>query len=142
MSVEENLRMVHEELVDLHQKQQDGIDLIYNKFNWILVSDVVLLAALYNSEYVYSIVLILITFSAVIAIFGFESRTFKVTERITDQLERIESSQSDFLKKLAAKKREAFNANNKQILELSLYRQYSGALLLAALALQAMFMIY
>lgn len=44
-----NLEIVYKESCEAARNQQSSIDLLYNKLNWVLVSDAVLLAAMFGS---------------------------------------------------------------------------------------------
>jgi hypothetical protein len=59
----QNLKIVYEEITELHRNQQSAADLSYNKLNWILVSDIVFLAALFADKRMNAIIIALICVS-------------------------------------------------------------------------------
>jgi hypothetical protein len=109
MNKEENLKIVYNEVLELNKYQQQGIDLMFNKLNWILVADSVILAAFYNLKEYNLVVVFLVSLSIVFSVVGFSPIRMKVTAKITSQLEKID--QDDFLEYLVAKKREAYIGN-------------------------------
>jgi hypothetical protein len=139
MTREEDLKIVYSDAVELHNQQQASLDLIYNKFNWILVSDVVLLGAMYSVHRLNILIVFVITLSAVLSLIGFESRKFKITEKISTQL--VRAGNTDFLEGLIEKKRLAFEANASQVTEITNLMKYSSRLLILALALQCLLLI-
>jgi hypothetical protein len=133
---EHNLNIVYEEITELHRIQQSGIDLVYNKFNWILVSDIVFLAALYNSHRPSVTVTILVSLSGILALLGIEPIKFKITAKVTDQLSSVEDE--NFLLDLIKTKKEALNKNQSRTVELNSVITYSKWLLIAAIVLQCL----
>lgn len=134
-----NLEIVLEETRELLRNQQDGIDLLYNKLNWILVSNIVLLATLFSFRGQNFIVVALLIVSIIIILTGFNPRTFKITAKISDQLKLHEDGR--FLKSLITKKKEAYLANNKRITMVHQILKRSSYCLIGALVVQFL-MIY
>lgn len=83
---EENLKIIYNEVVELHKYQQQGLDLMYNKLNWILVSDLVILALLYNSRRPSALVILLVSLSAVFALISFEPKNLNILQRYPNNL--------------------------------------------------------
>jgi hypothetical protein len=136
----ENLKILYNETVEIHKYQQQGIDLFYNKLNWILVSDVVFLAGLYGgSKHPNILVVLLISTSILFAFFGFSSRKFKYTAKISKQLNDIEKD--NYIKILIDKKRQAFEKNAQTIKEMKKDLIYSQWLFIAAILLQFVLLI-
>ena len=136
----ENLKIVYREVCDLDRHQQSSIDLLYNKLNWILVSDFVFLAAIYNTDYPNTLVTLLTTASAVVCLVGFQPKIFKGTVSITDQLDNIDKP--NFLKSLIESKRKAFSTNNEPAKKISKTMEWSRGLLIAAIILQVILMLH
>lgn len=131
---EKNFKIIYDELVELHKNQQEVIKLTSNKLNWILVSDVVLLAFIYSTNSPNIAVIILLSLSAILSLFGFSPRKFKITEKISDQINRVEDE--NFLEKLVNKKREAYNSNEGRERSMNETMFNSQILLIIALVLQ------
>jgi len=131
---EKNLKIVLEEVSDLLRNQQEGIDLLYNKLNWILVSNVVLLSALFASDCPNLVVGSFLVISIVITLVGFSPKTFKVTAKISDQLRLVD--EAGFLVSLINKKRQAFLSNNKKLKRVHLVLRYASGCLICAIVLQ------
>lgn len=130
----ENLKIIYNEVVELHKYQQQGLDLMYNKLNWILVSDVVFLAALYSGRQHSLVVMMFVSLSVILVLFGFSRKKFKFTAKISKQLSRADDT--SFLTSLIKKKREAFLANNNRVKNLELLLNISQWLLAGAILLQ------
>jgi hypothetical protein len=47
---QESLKLIYQELVDARKQQQLDFDMIYNKFNWVIVSDIVLFGVLFSND--------------------------------------------------------------------------------------------
>lgn len=131
---EENLKIIYEEISELHRFQQSGVDLLYNKLNWILVSDLVFIAAMISSKYGSTLAIFLASASAIVALVKFEPQVFKGTAKISDLVEIVEKE--DFLKILVKKKTEAYNANKGRITELNKFMFYTRVLLISAIVIQ------
>lgn len=131
---EENLKIVYQEINELQRQQQGSIDLLYNKLNWILVSDVVFLAALYSVRHPALLVVLLVSVSAILALIGFQPQTFHITAKISEQLDK--TGETDFMKLLLEKKRDMFNINIKKTKLMKNMLAWSRYLLIAALGLQ------
>ncbi|MHB1769502.1 MAG: hypothetical protein ACYCPH_00220 [Minisyncoccota bacterium] len=131
---DENLKIIYDEIVELHRYQQSGVDLLYNKLNWILVSDLVFLAAAYNLHWPNFLAQLLASASAVLVLLKFQPETFKSTAQISAQLDQVEHK--DFLESLIKKKKEALNANATRIDKLSGSMLWARILLIAAIAVQ------
>ncbi len=99
---EENLKIIYEEISELHRYQQSGVDLLYNKLNWILVSDLVFVAALMSSKESSTIAVLLASASAILVLIKFQPQVFKNTAQITSQLETVD--RPNFLESLIKKK--------------------------------------
>ncbi len=137
---EENLKTVYNEVNELHKHQQQGIDLMYNKLNWILVSDIVFLAGLYANHCPNVFVVILVSISAIVALLSFNTKKYKHTAKISSQLDGVENEH--FLESLIEKKREAFIANDSRNKELAELLQYSQWLLVGAIIAQFLTLIF
>ena len=88
---EKNLEIVLNELSDLLKNQQESIDLLYNKLNWMLVSSVVLLTGLFSSDYPNIFVVSLLVLSVYVALIGFIPKAFNITVKIEEQLKYVEN---------------------------------------------------
>ncbi len=133
------LKIVLKETTEAHQLQQSGIDLIFGKLNWILVANVVFLAALYNAENASSVVILLLTFSILFSLIGLDPQDFKTTAKLSDQLEvasNEENNEAGYLEALINKKIEAFNANQSRVDEIGTFLTFSKGLFILALAYQ------
>lgn len=137
---EENLKIVYNEIVELHRQHQSGIDLVYNKLNWILVSDLVFLASIYNMRCPSVSVAVLVSISVILSLVGFERREFRTTEKIMTQLERTDDD--NFLEVLIEKKRGAFNKNESQNKKISDLMHYASWFLIIAVVLQCLLLIF
>lgn len=131
---EENLKTIYKETVELHKYQQQSLDLLYNKLNWILVSDVVFLASLYSTGHPNVLIIFLVSLSAAFTLSGFSPKGFKYTRKISDQL--IDVDRDNFLEILISKKAEAFEKNVGRSKELKIILGFSQWLLIAAIFLQ------
>ena len=131
---EENLKVIYDEMSEILREQQGSIDLLYNKLNWILVSDVVFLAALYTAHHQNFLVILLVSLSALVCLIGFQPQVFKMTANISAQLKKVE--ESNFLESLINKKRVAFNANDSKVSNIKRWMSLSQYLLIAAIVLQ------
>ncbi len=131
---EDNLKVIYDEITELHRFQQSGVDLLYNKLNWILVSDLVLIAALLNFKHPSILALLFAGASAVLVLIKFQPQIFKSTAQITNQLENVEKP--NFLESLIKKKKEAYNANKGRIDELNTVMLYARVLLILAIVTQ------
>jgi len=131
---DENLKIIYDEITELHRFQQSGVDLLYNKLNWILVSDLVLIAAILNFKYPSILALLFAGASAVLVLIKFQPQIFKSTAQITNQLENVEKP--NFLESLIKKKKEAYNANKGRIDELNTVMLYARVLLILAIVTQ------
>src|SRR5680860_548173 len=127
---DENLKIIYNEVVELHKYQQQSLDLMYNKLNWILVSDLVFLATLYNARHLNVLVIFLVSLSAVLTLVGFSPEKFKYTAKISDQL--LTADKNNFLESLIKKKREAFLKNKSRIKNVELLLKSSQWLLVFA----------
>lgn len=136
---EKNFKIIYDELVELHKNQQSVIGLTNNKLNWILVSCVVLLATIYSTHCPNIAVVLLLSLSAGLALFGFSPKKFKITEKISDQISKV--GDVDFLEKLVEKKREAYNANEKREMDMDRIMFYSQNLLITAITLQFLILV-
>ena len=136
---EEKLNIIYQETVEMHKQHQVGIDLVYNKLNWILVSGMVFLAMLYSGRHTNMLIVIIASASTIVTLVGFERRTFHVTKKISDQLAEVESE--NFLENLIVKKVAAFNANEKQNKQISDLMHWASWLLIAAVGLQCLLML-
>lgn len=131
---DENLKIIYEEISELHRYQQSGVDLLYNKLNWILVSDLVFVAALMSSKESSIIATLLASASAILVLIKFQPQVFKNTAQITSQLETVDKP--NFLESLIKKKKEALNANKSRIDELNNVMFYARLLLILAIGIQ------
>lgn len=131
---DENLKIIYEEISELHRYQQSGVDLLYNKLNWILVSDLVFVAALMSSKESSTIATLLASASAILVLIKFQPQVFKNTAQITSQLETVDKP--NFLESLIKKKKEALNANKSRIDELNNVMFYARLLLILAIGIQ------
>ena len=102
---DDNLKIIYEEISELHRFQQSGVDLLYNKLNWILVSDLVFIVALMSSKESSMIATLLVSASAILVLIKFQPQVFKSTAQITNQLDTVEKP--NFLESLIKKKRGA-----------------------------------
>lgn len=136
MDKEDNLKIVYKESVETYKYQQSAVDLIYNKLNWILVSDIVFLAALYGAHRHSAIVALLVVLSAILSLLGLNPRKFKGTAKISEQLKKVDSDKNKFLEAIISKRIEAFNANEKRINDISCFLSFSKWLLISALIIQ------
>ena len=141
MDKEDNLKIVYKESIEVNKQQQLAIDLIYNKLNWILVSDLVFLAAIYSMYRLNIAVLFLVILSAILSLLGLDPQIFKGTAKLSEQLTRVDNDKNEFLKGLINKKIEAFNANNKRISEISSFLLFSKYLLIIALIVQFLLLV-
>lgn len=130
MDKEENLKIIYKEVSDLHKYQQEGIDLVNNKSNWILVSDMVFLTILYQipqKNFFIFVIIFLVTVSAILSLIIFKPKRFKNTAKISKQLEKKDEKREVFLESLIRKKKQAYTANaleKKKIDQLLLLAQY------------------
>lgn len=139
-SEKEDLRVAYEEVSQLHSQQQGGIDLVYNKLNWILVSDIVFLVYLYGDEYANPGVIGLVTASALCALVGFQPERFKSTVKISALLEK--AGEKGFMRSLIKRKKDAFVANNERTELMSEMMSGSRWFLIIALLLQLVVYFY
>lgn len=135
----ENLKIIYQEVTELLNNQQASIDLLYNKLNWILVSDLVFLGMTYTKN-PNPIALLLATLSAVISVIQLRPEIFKSTVKIKNQLE--QSEKADFLRELIEKKREVFNLNGDTVKQISRRFEYAAYLLAAGLVVQSLHSLY
>jgi len=131
---EKNLETVYQEITEILSQQQASVDLLYNKFNWILVSDLVFLAALYNTHRPNVLVVLLVSLSGILCLVGFQPKVFKMTAKISAQLDKVD--ESNFLESLIDKKKEAFTANDSRVDEMKNLMSWSRWLLISAIAVQ------
>ena len=137
MGIKENdLKIIYEDVAELHRQQQSAIELVYNKLNWILVSDIVFIAAIMSGRHPNIAVLLLICLSAILALLGLEPQSFKMTQKITDQL--ANAGKEDFLEDLIKKKKEVYNKNESRSTTLNLILTGSKMLLIIGITLQFM----
>lgn len=136
---EDNLKVIYEEISELHRFQQSSVDLLYNKLNWVLVSDLVFIAALVSSKNGSILALLLASLSAILALIEFQPHVFQSTAQISDQLER--AAEPNFMESLIKKKKEAYHMNAERLESLNTTMLYTRIFLLAALILQFLSMI-
>jgi len=130
-----NSHVVLEELRELLNNQHASLNLLSNKLNWILVSDVFLLStSLFSFESPNLIVCCLLVFSIVIVLIAFQPRAFRSVAGIENQLKQHDDQQ--FLQLLIDRKIEDYSANAKRILNVSHAFLWSSVFLVVALALQ------
>jgi len=134
---DENLKIIYEEISELHRFQQSGVDLLYNKLNWILVADLVFIAAIMNTTQGSTIATLLASASAILVLIKFQPQVFKNTAQITSQLESVDKL--NFLESLIKKKKEALNSNKSRIDELNTVMFYARILLILAIGIQFLF---
>lgn len=135
----ENLKIIYDEAVEIHQQQQAGVDLVYNKLNWILVSDFVFLAAIFSQHQKNILVMALVATSIIASLVGIEQRTFKSTAKLSTMLENVNNEK--FLEHLIQKKIEAFNKNKSRVSEIERHLDWSKYCLIFALVLQLVLFI-
>lgn len=138
---EKNLKIVYEEISELHRFQQSSVDMTYNKLNWILVSDVVLLGVFFSLHHRSFLAVLLVCISAIIVLIQFQPKTFKYAPHVTSMLEKLDMDDSDFLQSVIAKKKEALNANTSRLKEINGWMFTARVLLIAALALQVLLLL-
>jgi len=136
---DENLKIIYNEVVELHKYQQQSIDLMYNKFNWILVADSVFLAALYNTRHANILVILLVAISAVLSLLSFVPTKYKYTAKISDQLTNVDNNK--FLESLIKKKKEAFTKNESHMTNMGNLLICSQLLLVFAILCQFLMLI-
>ncbi|BFT94812.1 hypothetical protein MNSC_08200 [Minisyncoccus archaeophilus] len=112
-TINDNLKIVYNEVLELHKYQQQSFDLLYNKLNWVLVSDVLLLIFFISQESVAILVIFCILISILFTLFAFNPKGYSYTIVISKQLENYEDE--DYLKNLIKKRREAFGRNESKI---------------------------
>lgn len=110
--IETDLRIVYDEVTHLLDRQSDAVDLLYNKLNWVLVSDVVFLDAVLTGHGSRIFIALLVCLSAIFALIGFRAVPFKVTAKISRLLEIV--GEEAFLRSLIKKKISAFHKNKKR----------------------------
>ena len=135
----QNLEIIYDEVVEIHRYQQQGVDLVYNKLNWILVSDFVFLTAVFSLHHRNVLVILLISASIITSMIGFGSRTFKSTKQISKMLE--EKNDQNFLEKLIEKKVEAFNKNKNTLKGINANLYFSQFCLSLAVIMQLVLLI-
>lgn len=136
MSKEENLKIIYEEVSEIHRFQQSGVDMLNNKMNWVLVSDLVFLAVVYDLHQRSVLAVLLASLSAIVVLIYFKPIRFKSTVEISKQLEHADKD--SFLRDLIDTKRQAFNANAGRVKELKAAMLSARVLLIAALAVQVL----
>jgi len=136
-----NLHVVLEELRALLSDQHTSLDLLSNKLNWILVSNVFLLSTLlFSSQSPNIIPCCLLVFSIIVVLIAFQPKAFRSAARTIDQLTQYEDRQ--FLQSLIDKKLDDYAANAKRITNVSHAFLWSSVLLVVALALQSVYFFY
>lgn len=106
---ESNLEKVYLEVAELHKQQADAINLTYHKLNWILVSSLVLLAAIYSTGSERVIVVALLSFVVILCLTGFKEHKFKLTVSILGLVRKVGSKY--FLRSLILQKHRAYREN-------------------------------
>ncbi|MFA5643236.1 MAG: hypothetical protein WC949_01620 [Candidatus Paceibacterota bacterium] len=137
---EESLKIIYNEVVELHKYQQQALDLMYNKLNWILVSDLVFLAVLYSVHRSNIFIVLLVSLSAVITLAGFSPEKFKFTAKISKQL--IKADDDNFLESLIKKKKDAFMRNESRSKSVEKLLKCSQWLLIFAILFQFLTLIF
>lgn len=137
---DDNFKIIYNEITELHKYQQQSLDLIYNKLNWILVSDLVFLVTLYNSRRPNILIILLVSLSAIFALIGFSPEKFKYTARISDQLDSVDKDK--FLESLVKKKSEAFIENVAHSKKIETSLKYSQWLLVCAILFKFLIILF
>lgn len=135
----EDLKIVYDEVSELHRFQQDSINLLYNKLNWILVSDLVFIAAIYAAHHQSILAILCASVSSIIVLVKFQAKVFKSTAVIKDQLK--VAGEPNFLESLINKKREALNSNASKLEETEEALKLARYLLVAAIVLELLVLI-
>jgi hypothetical protein len=141
MQKNDNLKIVFNEVVELHQYQQQSLDLMYNKLNWILVADFVFLASLYSAKHLYAFVVFLVSISVTAALIGFAPKQYRYTARISKQLADVKENNFS-LEHLINKKRDAFLKNSSESKKVECCLKISQYTLLVAVWVQLLFYIF
>lgn len=136
----EHLEIIYDEIVEIHKHQQEAVDLIYNKLNWILVSDFVFLAAIFNFHWRSKIVILLVCISIVATLVIIGHHKFKATAKISKMLEKKDNPK--FLEDLIVVKVKAFNKNESEITKIEKHLTWSRYSLIFAVVLQFLLIIF
>jgi len=77
---DENLKIIYNEVIDARKQQQEDVNLIYNKFNWIIISDIALIIVILNSKPLSSLlifVFLILTTSLIFSLLSLRLNSFK-----------------------------------------------------------------
>lgn len=132
----ENFKLIYNELIDARSQQQKDADMIYNKFNWLIVSNIAIIGILLqiNNLSIYLKLSILSsTISLILCLISLKLKSFKRGPKLFELIETKTWPQKIQIQKLNEKILDAIEKNKQIIKYFANYLKYSIYSLIAGL---------
>ena len=132
----ENLKLIHEEIICAREQQLKDVELIYNKFNWILVTNIVLLGfllSLKDKDIFIFLAFIFLIGSSLLSLISLKLKTFKRGPLLCKLIDAEKKSEDQLLRALNKKIHQDIEKNKDLVKNFGDYLKYSIYLLMLAL---------